>query len=59
MYTYDNYTIDGIHIHLSMCESKESNYIFVHNIYEDSLTMRYFLKVEDAMNFIHGFRPEE
>jgi hypothetical protein len=59
MYTYDNITLDGIHIHLSMSESRESNYIFVHNIYENRLTMKYFVHVEDAIAFIHSIRPEE
>ncbi len=59
MYIYDNITIDGIHIHLSMSEDRESNYIFVHNIYENRLTMKYFTRVEDAMKFIHSIRPEE
>jgi hypothetical protein len=59
MYTYDNITLDGIHIHLSMSESRDSNYIFVHNIYENRLTMKYFTRVDDAIAFIHSIRPRE
>jgi hypothetical protein len=59
MYTYDNITLDGIHIHLSMSENSESNYIFVHNIYENRLTMKYFTRIEDAIKFIHSIQPEE
>jgi glutamine synthetase len=59
MYVYDNFTVNGVHIHLSMSESKESNYIFVHNIYENRLTMKYFTRVEDAIEFIHSIRPLE
>ena len=58
MYTYDNITLDGYHIHLSMSENRDSNYIFVHNIYEGTLTMKYFVHVQDAMDFIHSIRPE-
>ena len=59
MYTYDNITLDGIHIHLSMSESRDSNYIFVHDIYDNLLNMQYFTRVEDAMKFIHSIRPKD
>lgn len=59
MYTYDNITLDGYHIHLSMSINNESNYIFIHNIYENTLTMKYFTRVEEAMKFIHSIRTDE
>ena len=51
MYTYDNITRDGLHIHLSM-SNHNTCYIFVNDIYNDCLTMRYFCNMESALIFI-------
>ena len=59
MYTYDNLTSGGVHIHLSMSENKESNYIFVHHIYTGTFVMKYFVHVDEAIKFIHSINPNE
>ncbi len=54
MYTYDAFTKTGIQIHLSM--SKENTcYIYVNDIYNNQLTMKFFTDMESAIEFIHSF----
>ena len=59
MYIYDNITSEGIHIHLSMSESKDTNYIFFHNIFNGVFMMKYFTDVTAAMEFIHSIKPHD
>jgi hypothetical protein len=54
MYIYDAITKTGIQIHLSM--SKDNTcYIFVNDIYNNTLTMKFFTDMESAIEFIHSF----
>ncbi len=52
----DFLSIDGhFHIHLSVNDDANVCYIFVNNIYNKRLTMRYFTNMEDALKFIENF----
>ncbi len=42
------------HIHLSVNHDASVCYIFVNDIYNERLTMRYFTNMEDALNFIEN-----
>jgi len=53
MHIYDAVTKTGLHIHLSMNED-ESFYILVHDIDNFTLTMKFFNKVEPALEFIQS-----
>ena len=49
----DFVSIDGhFQIHLSVNDDANVCYIFVNNIYNKRLTMRYFTNVQDAMSWI-------
>ena len=52
MYTNDWLTPNGIHIHLSM-SNYNTCYIFVNDIYDNRLTMRYFTDMASALEFIN------
>ena len=54
MYTYDAITKTGIQIHLSMT-NKNTCYIYVNDIYNNQLTMKFFTDMESAIEFIHSF----
>jgi hypothetical protein len=53
MYTYDAKTKDGLHIHLSM-SNNNTCYIFVNDIFDNTLIMRYFTEMEPALDFIRS-----
>jgi 3-deoxy-D-arabino-heptulosonate 7-phosphate (DAHP) synthase class II len=53
MYTNDWLTPTGIHIHLSM-SNYNTCYIFVNDIYDNQLTMRYFTDMDSAVEFINN-----
>jgi len=53
MHIYDAVTKTGLHIHLSMNE-EESFYILVHDIDNFTLTMKFFNRVEPALEFIQS-----
>jgi hypothetical protein len=53
MHIYDAITKTGLHIHLSMKED-ESFYILVHDLDNFTLTMKFFSKVEPALEFIRS-----
>ena len=53
MHIYDAVTNTGLHIHLSM-NDEESFYILVYDIDNFMLTMRFFNKVETALEFIQS-----
>ncbi len=42
------------HIHLSVNHNASVCYIFVNDIYNERLTMRYFTNMADALNFIEN-----
>jgi hypothetical protein len=42
------------HIHLSVNHNASVCYIFVNDIYNKRLTMRYFTNMDDALNFIEN-----
>ena len=54
MYTYDAITKTGIQIHLSMTKNNTC-YIYVNDIYNNQLTMKFFTDMESAIEFIHSF----
>ena len=54
MYTYDNITRDGLHIHLSM-SNHNTCYIFVNDIFSKRLILRFFNDTESALEFINRF----
>jgi hypothetical protein len=45
----------SVHIHLCVNNTADTCYIFVNDIYNERLTMRYFTSMTDAMNFIDSF----
>ena len=45
----------SVQIHLSVNDTASVCYIFVNDIYNERLTMRYFTNMADAMNFIDNF----
>ena len=45
----------SVHIHLCVNNTADTCYIFVNDIYNNRLTMRYFVNVEDAMTWIDSF----
>ena len=51
MHIYDAITATGLHIHLSMQED-ESFYILVHDLDNFTLMMKFFSRVEPALDFI-------
>ena len=51
MHIYDAVTLTGLHIHLSMNEN-ESFYILVYDIDNFMLTIKFFNRVEPALEFI-------
>ena len=51
----DFYAANGwIHIHLSVNDTADGCYIFVNNIYNERLTMRYFTNMTVAMDWINS-----
>lgn len=54
MYTYDAITKTGIQIHLSMSENNTC-YIFINDIYNNQLRMKFFTDMQSAIEFIHSF----
>jgi hypothetical protein len=58
-YQYDLLTRDGFQIHLSMCMDGSSNYLFINDIYNNKLTMKYFLDAEQAKKFIEQLILDE
>ena len=54
MYTYDAITKTGIQIHLSMSKNNTC-YIFINDIYNNELRMKFFTDMESAIAFIHSF----
>ena len=54
MHTYDTFTKNGIHVHLSV-SNYNTCYIFVNDIYDNRLTMRYFTDMNSAIAFINTF----
>ena len=54
MFTYDAITKTGIQIHLSMTKNNTC-YIYVNDIYNNQLTMKFFTDMESAIEFIHSF----
>ena len=55
MHIYDAVTLGGLHVHLSMSENNATCYIFVNDIYANTLTMRFFTDMESAVEFIRSF----
>ena len=55
MHTYDRITASGIHIHVSLNIDYNTCYVFVNDIYDNRLTMRFFTNMLDAANFIDQF----
>ena len=53
MYTYDAVTKTGIQIHLSM-SNDNTCYIYINDIYNNTLTMKFFTDMESAIEFIHS-----
>ncbi len=53
MHTYSAITKDGLQIHLSMLSQRQC-YIIVHDIYTQSLTMKFFTDQESAIYFIRS-----
>ncbi len=54
MQTHDFSTANNsLQIHISVSEYNTC-YIFVNDIYNDRLTMRYFSSMESALTFIHN-----
>ena len=45
----------SVQIHLSVNDTGSVCYIFVNDIYNEHLVMRYFTSMEDAMKFIENF----
>ena len=54
MYTYDAVTKTGIQIHLSM-STDNTCYIFVNDVFNNELKMKFFTDTESAIKFIHSF----
>ena len=44
----------SVQIHLSVNDTGSVCYIFVNDIYNERLTMRYFTSMEDALQFIEN-----
>jgi hypothetical protein len=59
MHIYDATNKQGLHIHLSMSNTVNSNYIFVHNVFSGMFSMRYFTDLHQAMEFIHSINLED
>jgi hypothetical protein len=56
MQTKDFIVANGyLHIHLSVNDNADTCYIFVNDIYNETLVMRYFVSMQDAMQFIENF----
>ncbi len=53
MHTYSAITNNGLQIHLSMLSPKQC-YILVHDIYTQTLTMKFFTDQESAISFIRS-----
>ena len=54
MYTYDfSAANNSLQIHLSVSDH-DTCYIFVNDIYNNRLTMRYFVDINEAMAWIDG-----
>ncbi len=53
MQTRDFIVANGyMHIHLSVNDTADACYIFVNDIYDEKLTMRYFTDMESALAWI-------
>lgn len=51
----DFYAANGsVHIHLCVNSTADTCYIFVNDIYNNRLTMRYFVDINEAMAWIDG-----
>jgi len=50
--TYEKYTPQGLHFHLSLSDGV--CYIIVRDIYDGSFDMQYFTNVDQALRFINN-----
>ena len=53
MKTYENFTPQGLHFHLSL-SSAGVCYIFVRDLYDGDFKMKYFTNVNQALRFINN-----
>lgn len=53
MRTYENFTPQGLHFHLSLSDSGVCC-IIVHDIYDGDLNIRYFTNVNKALRYINN-----
>lgn len=51
MQIYDATTPDGLHIHISLSEWN-TGYIFIHDVYDNRMTINFFTDMNSAINFI-------
>ena len=51
--TYENFTPQGLHFHLSLSEAGVC-YIIVRDLYDGSFDMQYFTNVNRALRFINN-----
>ena len=54
MQTYDVTTPQGLHIHLSISDW-DTGYIFINDIYDERITIKFFTDMESAINFIRSY----
>ena len=54
MQTYDVTTPHGVHVHLSISEWN-TGYIFINDIYEEHMTIKFFTDMESAIKFIKSY----